>query len=101
VFQFITHPLQHDAGVLLLLFGRDQRRTGRMLEYLPYALTRPGRTFQIIIRSNPRSHLLTFFHRHGTLANTAEFFNGTRIVSQILFASDEDDGQVLAKVQHF
>ena len=102
--------------VLLATLGTaKKRRTGGVLEHLTHALTGLCGTLQIV----PGTNLLLYSHalqsqmrieslsnvrstyllgRHWTLVRLAKLLDNTGVPSQILLATNEDDGKACTKV---
>jgi len=76
-----------------------QSLPGSRLENLSDTLARLCRTLDVTLRSDLLRNSKTLRWRDGTLVHPVEILYSLGIVSQILFARDEDDWQTLAEVQ--
>lgn len=92
--------LQDNALLLLLLLGQESRTRG-VLKDLSDALVCLCRTLEILVGPNLLANLLTLFRGDGLLASLVQFFNSLLVVTEILFATDENDRQALAEVKDF
>jgi hypothetical protein len=74
---------------------------GSRLEDLSNSLTRLCRTLDVTLRSDLLRNSKTLRWWDGTLVHPVEILNSFGVVSQILFACHEDDGETLTEVQDF
>jgi len=74
--------------------------TGGVLEDFADTIVALGRALEVLVGHDLLTDLLTLLGGDGLLAGLAELLNGLLVVSQILLAADEDDGQALAEVQN-
>ena len=71
-----------------------------MLKHLPDTLTRLGRALEVPDRTNLLCYSHTLLGANGALTSLSQLVDNLGVVTQVLLASNEDDGQVLAKVKH-
>jgi hypothetical protein len=79
---------------------RLERMPGGGLEHLPDALARLGRALDVALGADLLRDGETLGAGHGALVHPREVLYGFGVVSQVLFARDEDDWQALAEVEH-
>lgn len=89
-----TFPLGATASL-------NECSTGSVLKDFPNTLASLGRALEITDGTNLLGNSHTLLGGNGTLAGLAEFVDDLRVVSEILLATDKDDGQVLAEVKNF
>jgi hypothetical protein len=82
-------------------FAGEQSSARSMLEDLTHTVTALGRTLKVLVGTNLLANLLTLLGRNGLLARLTELLLNLGVVSQILLATDEDDGETLAEVKNF
>lgn len=70
------------------------------LEDVPDALPSPRRALDVPPRANLLGDLLAFGLRDGPLGRLLKLLDRARVLTKILLAADEDDGQVLAEVKN-
>lgn len=79
----------------------NERCTGSVLKHLTNTFAGLGRALEVADGTDLLSNGHTFLGGNGTLARLSKLVDNLGIVTKILLASDEDDGEVLAKVEHF
>ena len=79
----------------------DERCTGGVLKHLANTLAGLGGALEVADGADLLSDGHALLGRDGALAGLAELLDNLGVVAEILLASDEDDGQVLAEVEHF
>lgn len=89
-----TFPLGATASL-------DKRCTGSVFKHLANSLAGLGRAFEVANGTDLLGNSHTLFGRDGALTRLSELLDNLGVMAKILFASDEDDGQVLAEVEHF
>ena len=89
-----TFPLGAPASL-------NERCTGCVLKHLADTLSSLGGALEVSDGANLLGNGHTLFGRDRTLAGLSELLDNLGVMSQILLATDEDDGQVLAEVEHF
>lgn len=106
------------AVLLALTASAEEGSAGGILEHLAHTLASLGRTLQVVLCSNllRDSHALAtairipsrpelvrtthLFRRHRALAGLPKLLNHTGVTSEVLLASNENDGQASAEVHH-
>ena len=78
-----------------------KRMPGGSLKHLPNPFTRLGTTFNIALRANLLRNSQTFGALHRALIHPRAVLDRLGVLSEILFARNENDGETLAKVEHF
>jgi len=92
--------LQNQALVLLLLLRQEGSSGGRFEDFAD-TLVGFGRAFEVFVGTNLLAHFLTLFHCHWFLRCLCQFFNGFRVVSEVVLAAYKDDGETLAEMEDF
>jgi hypothetical protein len=98
-----SRPLQHQALLLAGLgarLARQQSSAGGVLKHLTNTLVGLGGALQVLVGANLLANLLALFRRDGLLASLPELLDRLLVVSQILLATNKDDGETLAEVKH-
>lgn len=76
-------------------------RTSSVLKDFPHTFAGLGTAFEVAHSTNLGSNSHTLLWSDRSLARLAQLVNDAGIVAQVLLATNENDRQVLAKVQHF
>ena len=71
-----------------------------MLKHFPHALASLGTALEVADGANLLRNRHTLLGADRPLARLAQLLNNLGVSSQILLASDKDDGQILAEVEH-
>jgi len=94
--------LHEDALVVLVGWSHPsdgEGGPGRVLEHLLHAFACPGRALEIFVGVDLLGDSVSFFRGNGLLVCLAELLDRLGIVTQILFAANEEDGETSAEVQ--
>lgn len=78
----------------------NERRTGSVLKHLTNALASLGGALEITDSTNLLRNSHTLLGGNGALTGLAKLLDNLGVVTQILLASNQDDGKVLAEVEH-
>jgi hypothetical protein len=79
--------------------AREESSAGSVLKHLANTLVGLGRALEVLVGADLLTDLLTLFGRHGLLAGLAKLLDRLLVVSQILLAANENDGETLAEVK--
>lgn len=79
----------------------DERCAGCVFKDFADALAGLGGALEVSDGADLLCDGHALFGRDGALGGLAEFVDDLGVVSEVLFAADEDDGEVLAEVEHF
>jgi len=71
-----------------------------VLKHLSYALVRLGRALEVLLGTNLLANILGLFWSHGLLGGLVKLLNCLLVEAQVLFATDQDNGETLAEVQN-
>ena len=71
-----------------------------MLKDLLDTIPRPGGALKVLVGSNLLCDGCSLIQGHGLLLVLGQLLNGLRVVPQVLLATDENDGEALAKVEY-
>jgi len=84
--------------VLFVLLGQ-KGGTCSVLEHLADTLIRLGRALKVFVGINLLADFITLLRGNWLLGGLVKLFDGLLIVTKILLASNEDDGETLAEMK--
>lgn len=80
--------------------AHGQGSAGGGLEDLADTVTRLGRALDVALGANLLGDSKTLLARDGTLVHAGKVLDGLGVVAQVLLASNENDGEAVAEVEH-
>jgi hypothetical protein len=116
------NPTLHNNALLApLVYSRQERCAGCILEDLTHTLTRLGTAFEIMTGTNllhdghalrctkgvrseggpGKASLTHFLGSHGPLLGLSQFLNCLGVTSEILLTPNKDDGEASAEMHDF